>query len=594
MDFENYYVTENILTAVADFNGDGRPDIVGSSIRTNDLIVVENLTGTPVETKVCIGSDISLSTDVGGSTYQWQEDSGSGFSNISDNAGLQGTQTATLVIKSTPASWNTYRFRCITGNLKSTTYQLKVTGPIKPGVTASVPSLQFCKNGPVTFSATCINDGGVAPIYQWQINEQTVYSTDLNDPDNPGNIFTTSGLHDNDRVRVIVNSGEQCSLSQKDTSAVFIMIAHGAVPSVSIAGPPASTVTCDGTPATFVATPSNGGTSPLYQWMLNGANVGGNDPVLTAVVPINCELHVIMTSNSSDCNIVGKVTSNSLRPVIHENLVNDVSIYATVTSVCKDQSVTFLSNAWSDPTASFQWQVNDVTVSTQSWYYMASSFADGSEIKLLKTTGQPCTLPITATSNIVTLNVSPTVTPSITINGNTIVTPGQSTLLTAIPVNGGTAPRYQWEDSVSANGWKAIGTATTIPTLTFKPAVTGHKLRCTMKSNASCLSIDSVTSNPLTFTVQAVTAIDPVPSSEYGIISYPNPAYSTFTIDKLRIGDLWQTLEIKDNSGHQIMMISARNTTTIVVPVSQLPAGFYIAILRRKSGESVYLKFLKI
>jgi hypothetical protein len=347
-------------------------------------------------------------------------------------------------------------------------------------------------------------------------------------------------------------------------------------------------------PATFVATPLNGGTSPSYQWVLNGTNIGGNNPVLTAVVPINSEVHVVMTSNSSECNIVGNVTSNSLRPVINENLVNSVSIYATSTSVCKDQSVTFLSNSGADATSTFEWQVNDVTVATQSWYYSSSSLADGSKVKLLKTTHQPCTLPITATSNIITLKVSPTLVPSLTISGNTIVTQGQSTVLTAVPVNGGTTPRYLWEDSVSANGWKAIGAATTNPTITFKPAVTGHKIRCTLTSTASCLSTASVTSDPLTFTVQAVTGIDPVSSSTYGIIYYPNPAYSTFTIDKLRLGDLWETLEIKDNSGRQTMVISARNTTTIVVPVNQLPAGFYIAILRKKSGEAVYLKFLKI
>lgn len=45
--------------------------------------------------------------------------------------------------------------------------------------------------------------------------------------------------------------------------------------SVSISGP--AIVEC-GVPARYTATPVNGGASPVYQWKVNGVNVGANSP----------------------------------------------------------------------------------------------------------------------------------------------------------------------------------------------------------------------------------------------------------------------------------------------------------------------------
>ena len=584
---EGFDVSTSYVTAVADFNGDARPDVVGSSYNKG-IVVIENSVGLLHEIRTCIGANTSLVADVGGSICQWQEDTGSGFVNMADNANLQGTNTGTLLIKGTPASWNNYKYRCIVDNFKSSIYQLKVTGIVKPDVTISTPSLQFCKNGPVSFSAISVDDGG-KPSYYWQINERTVFSGNV--PNDQANTFKTSILNNNDRVRVIVQSGDMCSQSQKDTSVILTMVEQGIIPGVSITGP--SIITCAGTPATFVATPVNGGTAPFYQWKLNGVNIGGNNPVLNEVVTNNADLRVVMTSNSSTCNSAGAVTSNSFRPVITDILHNLVSVRPGISPVCENQPMSFIGNYTREAPAIFEWQVNGVAVGTGDTYYAANGLPNGTIIKLLKTTSGQCIYPVTAVDSI-TLQTTPMATPSVSINGNTAVMEGKTTVLTAMPINGGTAPKYQWEDSVSLNGWKAIGAETTNPVLTFKPTITGHKVRCTVKSNASCLSSATATSSALTFTVQSVTAVDNVSPEEYGISYFPNPAYTTLTIDKLRISDLWETLEIRNVSGKQVMIVSARNSTKLEVPVNQLSQGFYVAILHGKAGKGVYMKFLKL
>lgn len=81
--------------------------------------------------------------------------------------------------------------------------------------------------------------------------------------------------------------------------------------SVSISANPAGTI-CSGTSVTFTATHLNGGTSPSYQWKLNGSNVGTNSNTYTNSSlnngdQISCEL----TSNAN-CISGNKVVSNIL------------------------------------------------------------------------------------------------------------------------------------------------------------------------------------------------------------------------------------------------------------------------------------------
>lgn len=78
---------------------------------------------------VCPGNSKQFSANASGTAYQWQVNTGSGFSNISNGAVYAGTGTATLTLSNAPTSWYGYKYRCVittgTGTEYSYTNELK-------------------------------------------------------------------------------------------------------------------------------------------------------------------------------------------------------------------------------------------------------------------------------------------------------------------------------------------------------------------------------------------------------------------------------------------------------------------------------------
>ncbi len=365
--------------------------------------------------------------------------------------------------------------------------------------------------------------------------------------------------------------------------------ATGTAPQITITTPVADTVRiCPGNTVTLNASIS-GGSFQTLQWQKNMGNISG-------------ATGTSYTANSGGIyRLVGKnpcmlVASRSIFVILNtSNVSPSVTIFTANTTVCAGATVNFTANASNQGTAPvYQWQVNGINVGTNSPAFSSSSLTNNSQVKVIVTNTTTCSATPTATSSIITMTVNPMVIASITIAGNTTIIAGQSTTLTATPVNGGPNPSYQWQDSTTTHNWQNIAGAFN-PTLVYNPISTGNKVRCNMISSANCL-INSTTvfSNVLVFTVNTVTAINPVNGSNYGIRYYPNPVNTVLFIDSLKLSDKWQTLEIKSIDGKSVVpVISIANRTTTSVNVGRLPGCLYIAVLRKKNGIPAYLKFIK-
>jgi uncharacterized protein (TIGR02145 family) len=156
--------------------------------------------------------------------------------------------------------------------------------PVSISVAAS--SNPFCLGNTVVFTATAGN-GGTAPIYTWKVNGVTAGASS-----STYSYIPVTG----DIVTCIVMSNEVCATGNPAISAPITMTGFAGVPaSVSISATPSPS--CPGVLVTFTASPTNGGTVPIYAWKVNGAPVGSNNPSYSYFPASGDLVSVIMTSN---------------------------------------------------------------------------------------------------------------------------------------------------------------------------------------------------------------------------------------------------------------------------------------------------------
>jgi hypothetical protein len=115
-------------------------------------------------------------------------------------------------------------------------------------------------------------------------------------------------------------------------------------------------------------------------------------------------------------------------------------------------------------------------------------------VEAVMTSNLSCVSNNPASSNALLMEVTPVLTPLVSISTpSTSLCNGQQAIVSAIPVNGGSNPVYQW----MLNGAPAGSNS---PTFSFVPA-NGDQLMLSMNSSLSCVSANPVISNTLTFTV---------------------------------------------------------------------------------------------
>ncbi|MDP4237906.1 MAG: hypothetical protein Q8904_00355 [Bacteroidota bacterium] len=74
-----------------------------------------------------------------------------------------------------------------------------------------------------------------------------------------------------------------------------------------------------GTSVIFTATPTNGGTTPIYQWKLNGTLVGTNNSTYTYTPIDNDIVTCVLNSNASPCAIGSPANSNAVVMTVYSN-----------------------------------------------------------------------------------------------------------------------------------------------------------------------------------------------------------------------------------------------------------------------------------
>ena len=309
---------------------------------------------------------------------------------------------------------------------------------------SSVTATPVCAGSDVTVTFDATNGG--AGLHYDNSTSYVIYLSNASGTSfkNIGT-FTSSGVsyNTNDNQPTTINqivtipsttvTGSDYKISIGSTSPLFdasggvgasgaFTINAQVTPTVSIASDDPDNNVCSGTPVTFTATPTNGG-SPSYQWYIGASAVGSNSATFTTSSLNNGDVVKVVMTSTANCATPTTATSNTITMTVNTTVVPSVTISTPGTSICSGASTTFTAanptNGGTNPT--YQWQIStnggtsfsDINLATNNTY-TTSSIADGDIIRLQLNSNAACASPNPVNSNELTISITPDATISLT------------------------------------------------------------------------------------------------------------------------------------------------------------------------------------
>lgn len=457
---------------------------------------------------VCAGTTVNFTatpTNAGATpAFQWQVNGtnvGTNSPNFSSST-LNNNDVITVTVTSSDS--------CASPATASDSYTVQVNPSGSPTVTIAASTTITCPGNTISFTATPAL-GGTSPSYQWLVNGGNVGTNSPN--------FSSSTLNNGDQVSVVLTSNDPCATpATANSNTVTITITSSVVPVVMVAS--SDTSVCAGTNINFTATPTNGGTSPAYQWQVNGVNAGTNSPNFSSsTLNNNDTVTVIMTSNDP-CAVPTVDTSDVLVIVVTPTVQPTVALSVSPSNtVCAGTTVSFTATPTNGgATPAYQWFINGAAAGTNSPNFSSSTLANGDTVAVIMISSDVCPVPTGDTAGVI-MTVNPVLGPTVVVSpASPTVCAGTSVVFTATATNGGSAPGFQWQ----VNGANA---GTNDSTFTLSPVTGGETVTVSMTSNAVCATPSVVTSNSVTVTA---TPTPTVSASQYTTTVCPNVADTLF------------------------------------------------------------------
>lgn len=254
-----------------------------------------------------------------------------------------------------------------------------------------------CNSNSVTFTATPTN-GGASPTYQWTKNGANIAGANAN----TYTAVAGTNFVNGDLISVVLTSDAACASPAIVSSTPIAMIINAnTAPTVSIAITSGSNPSCIGSSITFTATPTNGGTSPTYDFRVDGISVqnASSNTFTTNTLTTGQQVDVIITSNNS-CASVPNATSNVITITFLTPVTPTISISSSQTNLCT-VGISFsssITNGGLSP--AYQWKRNGTNISgANSATYTSTGLVNGDLITCQLTSSAACPIPAAVVSN---------------------------------------------------------------------------------------------------------------------------------------------------------------------------------------------------
>lgn len=235
---------------------------------------------------------------------------------------------------------------CISGtSISSNTIAMQVITAATPAVSIAASQTKICAGTAVTFTATSTY-AGTNVSYQWTVNGAPAGT---NSPS-----FNTAALPDGATVSctLLADPALPCLTSSSAVSNGIVMaVTPARDPTVSISAP--KNGVCAGTPLNFIAITADAGTSPSYQWKVNGANTGNNSLSFSSNALQNGDQVSCLLTPDKDACSTAAVLSDPVSMLIYA--LPDVIIDPADTTIKAGQTLTLAATIAGD-FSTFEWQ----------------------------------------------------------------------------------------------------------------------------------------------------------------------------------------------------------------------------------------------
>ncbi|MCS7162334.1 MAG: PKD domain-containing protein [Bacteroidia bacterium] len=429
----NSLSTGNVVRCVVTPNGVGCSSPVYSNPITVVVHPMPTVSITASATTICEGQTVTFTatpTNAGPNpTYQWYVNNAPVGTNspVFVTNQLPDGAVVSCVITSTEG--------CSDATLSRSNPITITVHPI-PTVQVSPIDPVVCAGQPVTFNAL-ITNGTPAPLtYVWRVNG---VDQNVNAP-----VFGPVVLPDGAQVTCEVTTAGGCSSGRSAPSTV------NAVPLPIVTITASATTVCAGEQVTLTANVLNGSPNSQYDWQVNNASQGVNQPVFT-YTPQNGDVVRCIVTTDLGCQ---SAPSNAITLTV--NPIPTVTVTANPgTTVCEGTPITFTASVTDGgPNPSYQWFVDNQPVGPNAPVFTLANPQNGSVVRVRVTSTAGCTGPGSVSAPL-TLTVNPAPSVTLTAAPPGAICAGQTVTFSATPIPGAT---YEW----FVNGQsQQVGAATT-------------------------------------------------------------------------------------------------------------------------------------
>jgi gliding motility-associated-like protein len=234
---------------------------------------------------------------------------------------------------------------------------------------------------------------------------------------------------------------------------------------------------------------------PPYSYAWN--NGAGNGSSVSVSPSVTTNYTVIVTDQC------GNTATGSTLVTVIPQVTPSITIRSSDTTACAGTSVTFSAVPTNGgPTPSYQWKLNGSNVGANSTNYTNNTWVNGDQVSCVLTSDANCVSTSTAVSDTITMIVPMSVTPLVSIAASANDVCGDVPItFSAVPVNAGPSPFYQWQ----VNG---INVGSNDSLYTSDSLVDGDIVSCIVSvSSTGCYTNPTATSNSLAMDIKPIPAI---------------------------------------------------------------------------------------